>query len=146
MKTLVVYDSVYGNTEKIAKAIGGAIAGDVRVARASETDPAGLGPIDILIIGSPTQGGRPTQPIQDFLAKVSDASIRGVRFAAFDTRYAGKFVKIFGFAAEKIASALQAKGGNLVSPPAAFFVTGKDGPLKDGELGRAVTWAKEIAK
>lgn len=33
MKALVVYDSVYGNTEKIAKAIGGAIIGDVKVLR-----------------------------------------------------------------------------------------------------------------
>ena len=33
MKTLVIYDSVYGNTEKVAKAIGEAIGGVVRVAR-----------------------------------------------------------------------------------------------------------------
>ena len=33
MKTLVVYDSVYGNTEEIAKAIGDAISGEVKLQR-----------------------------------------------------------------------------------------------------------------
>ena len=31
MKALIVYDSMYGNTEKIAKSIGGAITGGVKV-------------------------------------------------------------------------------------------------------------------
>jgi flavodoxin I len=146
MKVLVVYDSVYGNTEKIAKAIGGAIDAEVRVIRASEADPTGLGPINALIVGSPTQGGRATQPIRDFLAKVPAAALKGVKVAAFDTRYAGRFVKVFGFAADKIASSLEAKEGSLISPPAAFFVTGKKGPLKEGELERAASWAKEITK
>jgi flavodoxin len=146
MKVLIVYDSVYGNTEKIAKAIGGAMASDVKVVRVSEVNPIGLEPIDTLIVGSPTQGGRPTQPIQDFLSKVPATTIKGIKVAAFDTRYAGKFVRVFGFAAEKIAGSLEAKGGNRISPPAAFFVTGKKGPLKDGELERAVGWVKEIVK
>ena len=36
MKVLVVYDSAYGNTEKIARAIGSAISGDVKVLRAGK--------------------------------------------------------------------------------------------------------------
>ena len=58
MKALIVYDSVYGNTEKIAKAIGGAITGEVRVLRVDESNSAELESIDLLIVGSPTQGGR----------------------------------------------------------------------------------------
>lgn len=40
MKALIVYDSVYGNTEKIAKAIGGAITGEVKVLRVNEANPS----------------------------------------------------------------------------------------------------------
>jgi flavodoxin len=48
MKALIVYDSLYGNTEKIAKAIGGAITGEVRVVRPGEANPTELESIDIL--------------------------------------------------------------------------------------------------
>lgn len=62
MKALIVYDSMYGNTEKIAKSIGGAITGDVKVLRISEVIPSELESLDFLIVGSPTQGGRPPTP------------------------------------------------------------------------------------
>ncbi len=145
MKTLVVYDSTYGNTEDIAKSVGNAIPGEVRIVRASEADPADMNTVDLLVVGSPTYGGRATQPIQDFLAKIPDISVKGKKVAAFDTRYAGKFVKVFGFASEKIAENLKAKGGNLASTPEGFIVKGKKGPLKEGELERAASWAVEIA-
>lgn len=146
MKVLVVYDSVYGNTERIAKAIGEAVAGDVQVARVGEISATGLQPVDVMIVGSPTLGGRPTEPIQNFLAAVPPEAIKGIRVASFDTRYSGKFVKLFGFAAEKIMQSLEAKGGRSVPPLGEFVVTGKKGPLKEGELERAASWAREIVK
>ena len=146
MKVLVVYDSVYGNTEKIAKAIGEAVAGDVQVARVSDISSAGMKPVDVLIVGSPTLGGRPTEPIQNFLAAVPSEAVKGVKVASFDTRYSGKFVKLFGFAAEKISQSLKEKGATPVPQLGEFIVTGKKGPLKEGELERAANWAKEIIK
>ena len=146
MKVLVVYDSEYGNTERIAKAISDAIAGDVKLIRASEANLADVNAIDLLIVGSPTYGGKATPQILDFLAKVPEEAIKGKKVAAFDTRLAGRFVKVFGFAAEKIAESLKSKGGDIASTSAGFFVKGKKGPLADGELDRAVSWAKEIAK
>ncbi|MBU0684299.1 MAG: flavodoxin family protein [Thermoplasmatota archaeon] len=146
MKALVVYDSAYGNTEKIAKAIGEAVAGDARVAHATDANLADMNTIDLLVVGSPTYGGKATEPIQDFLAKMPEGVINGMKVAAFDTRLAGKFVKIFGFAAEKIADSMKAKGGTLASTPEGFIVKGKKGPLKEGELERAASWAKGIAK
>ena len=70
MKILVIYDSLYGNTEKVAKTIGEAITGDAKVQRVGEVDSSGLKTFDLLIIGSPTQGGRPTKMMQDFLNKL----------------------------------------------------------------------------
>ncbi|MDP2932444.1 MAG: flavodoxin family protein [Chloroflexota bacterium] len=146
MKALIVFDSVYGNTEKIAKAIAGAISGDVKVLRASEVNPSELEFIDLLIVGSPTQGGRPTLATQDFLDKVSKPAIKGINVAAFDTRFSTKLVGIFGYTAGKIADSLKRNGGNLLASPGAFFVKGKEGPLKEGELEHAASWAKEILK
>ncbi len=146
MQVLIVYDSVYGNTEKIAKAIGGAIAGEVKVLRMDEVDYSELKTLDLLIVGSPTQGGRPTLAIQDFLNKVSETAIKGINVAAFDTRFSTRLVGIFGYAAGKIADSLKRKGGTLILSPEGFFVKGKEGPLKDGELERAASWAQEIVK
>lgn len=146
MKTLIVYDSAHGNTEKIAKSIGDAITGDVKVLRSGEVNPSELESIDLLIIGSPTYGGRPTPAIKDFFNKVSETSIKGINVAAFDTRLSARWVRIFGYAAGKIAGHLKRKGGILVSSPEGFFVKGTKGPLKEGELERAASWAKEIVK
>ena len=146
MRVTVVYDSVYGNTEKVAKAIGAAIAGEVRVAKVGEVSASGLQDADLLVLGSPTLGGRPTEPMQGFLASLSEAQLKGKKAASFDTRYAGRFVKVFGFAAEKMSESLTAKGATLVAPPQPFIVTGKKGPLKEGELERAASWARDISK
>jgi flavodoxin len=144
MKTLIVYDSAYGNTEKIAKAIGVAITGEVKVLRPGEVNPSELQAVDLLIVGSPTQGGKPTPAIQDFLNKISEPAIKGINVAAFDTRFSTKLAAIFGYAAGKIAGSLTKKGGTIVLPPEAFFVKGKEGPLKEGELERAAGWAKRL--
>jgi flavodoxin I len=141
MKVLVIYDSMYRNTEKIARAIGEAITGEVKVLRVTEVNLSELESIDLLIIGSPTQGGRPTAAIQDFLNKLPE-TIKGMKVAAFDTRMSTRWVGIFGYAAGKIADNLKEKGGNLIAPPEAFFVKGSKGPLKDDELERAVNWTK----
>ena len=143
MKVLVVYDSTYGHTEKIAQAIGDAIGG--QVLRAGEVNPADLKGFDLLIVGSPTHGGHPTPEIYDLL-KASPA-LEGVKVAAFDTRTVTIWNRIFrfGYAAPRIARDLERNGGNLLVPPEGFVVLGIQGPLKDGELERAAGWAKGIA-
>jgi flavodoxin I len=145
MRALVVYDSFYGNTEEIAKAIGGAITGgEVSVLRAGEVGPTELENISLLVVGAPTQGGRATPQIRDFLDRVSKTEINGVDAAAFDTRVTSRVAKIFGYAAGKIASSLKKKGANLVAEPEGFFVEGTKGPLTEGELERAAAWGEGL--
>jgi len=146
MKALVVYDTTYSNTGKIAKAIGAALTGDVKVLRAAEVNAAELNSYDLIVIGSPTYGGRPMPSVADFMNKISESAIKAKKVAAFDTRIPTKIVKIFGFAADRIAKNLKDKGANLVVPAEAFYVAGKEGPLKDGELERAAVWAKTLIK
>jgi len=144
MKALIVYDSVYGNTEKIARAIAEAItpSGEVKVLRAGEANLSELESIDLLIVGSPTHGGRPTPAVQNLLNKVP--KLQGIKVAAFDTRIPTKLVRVFGYAAGRIANNLKKKGSTLIASPEGFFVTGGQGPLKEGELERAAAWAKGI--
>jgi flavodoxin len=146
VKSLIVYDSTYGNTEKIARAIGAALTGDVKVQKAGEVNIAELASYDLLVIGSPTYGGRPMPTVADFLGKIPDDAVKGKNVAAFDTRIPTKFAKLFGYAADRIAKSLKDKGANLMVPAEGFFVNGKSGPLKDGEEQRAANWAKGLGK
>ncbi len=146
MKALIVYDSTWGNTELIAGAVAAGLepAGEVKVARADAVTATDLEAVDLLVVGAPVQGGRPTNPVQDFLGRLRELR-RGTRAAAFDTRLGMRWVGIFGFAAPRIADALQAKGGTLAAGPEGFIVMGKQGPLKDGEIERATAWGGRLA-
>jgi flavodoxin len=146
MKVLVAYDSQWGNTEKIALAVGDGFdpADDVAVIRAGAVSSAHLRSLDLLIIGAPTQGGRPTKPVLGLLSGLEEHTVQGLRVAAFDTRVAMKFARIFGYAGPRIAEALKAKGAVLIAPAEPFIVKGSEGPLEAGESERAVSWAKEL--
>lgn len=144
MAALVVYESIHGNTETIAKAVGTALGAGTRVMGAAEADASKLKGIDLLVVGSPTYGGRPTPQAQAFLGKLAAGSLEGLRVAAFDTRITKKFAKIFGFAADKILAALAAAGGAKAGAPQGFFVKGTNGPLVDGEVEKAGAWAKGL--
>lgn len=143
MKALIVYDSAYGNTEKIANSIGASIDGDVRVMHASKVNPSEMESVELLVVGAPTYGGRPTPPVKEFIDKLAKDSLKGINIATFDTRLPNRWVKIFGFAAGKIAKSLKEKGGNLLASEGFFVISGK-GPLKEGEIERAADWTKRI--
>lgn len=138
MGALVIYDSRYGHTEKIAHAIGEAVEG--QVLQVDDVSPADLEGVDLLLVGSPTHGGFPTEGIHDLVK--ATLGLEGVRVAVFDTRTKRT---MFGYAAPKIARNLEKGGGVLVAPPEGFFVLGRKGPLKEGEIERAADWAERIA-
>jgi len=148
MKTLVVYDSVYGNTEIIAQAIGDAIPGEVPVLRVGQVDAGDLETVDLLIIGSPTHGALPTEAVQGLVEKIGAPAREGAQAATFDTRLTWKFLERWGgFAAPKIADMLREQGWTLVGEPGGFFVKGlKKGPLKRGEADRAAAWARGLVE
>lgn len=144
MKVLVVYDTLFGNTEQLTQTIGSALSSlkEVEVVRVSKLNPKQLTGLKLLIVGSPTHGGRPTPAMQNFLNSLPESALKGINVAAFDTRLTTRLVAIFGYAAGRIADNLKKKGGTLIASPEGFFVKGKKGPLKDGELERAVSWVK----
>ena len=153
MKTLVIYDSVFGNTEKIAKAIGE--RSGAKVVQVSAVKSEDLAGVELLLVGSPTRGFRPTDGMKKFLKDLSSGILKGVGVGGFDPRMDVDEVdnkvltfmeKIFGYAAEPIAKTLIQKGGKQVIPPAGFIVKASEGPLRDGELERAREWGKEALK
>ena len=155
MKTLVVYDSVFGNTEKVAQAIGAALGfpEEVDVLRVGDMAPEQLEGVGVLIVGSPTRAFSPTPATKAMLKAIPAKALSGVKVAAFDTRisvedtdsgFLRTMVKVFGYAAKPIADRLKRKGGDLVLTPEGFYVRGTEGPLKEGELERAAAWAQQI--
>jgi flavodoxin len=155
MNALIIYDSFFGNTEQIARAIDTALqeTATVEVKQVKEVDPEDITNAQLLIVGSPTRAFQPTGAIKQFLRQLAKESLKGVRVAAFDTRIAlddinsrilPPLVKMFGYAAEPIAKKLSKKGGTLVVPPEGFLVKDTEGPLKEGELERAAEWATQI--
>lgn len=159
MKTLVVYDSAFGNTERVARAVGGALGSpdEVAVVRVGDLQPDGLAGVEVLVVGSPTQKFRPTAAASAFVRNLPADRLSGVRVAAFDTRISVReaksavlslLVRLLGpdaYAAQRLADGLERCGGTLVAPPEGFFVEGMDGPLKAGELERAAAWAAQLA-
>jgi flavodoxin I len=143
VKALVVYDSQYGNTERIAQAIGEAIGS--QVVRVGDVSPTELKEFDLLIVGSPTHGGWYTPGVKGLLETLP--LLENLKVAAFDTRTASIWNRLlpFGYAAPRIARNLEGNGGNLLAPPEGFVVLGTEGPLKDGELERAAGWARGLA-
>jgi flavodoxin I len=144
MKTLVVYDSTFGNTEIIAKAVAGALGEDARPVRAAAVTPADLEGLELLVVGAPTNGGRATRPVQAFLKDLDEKTVNGVRAAAFDTRISARWARIFSYAANRIAKELGKLGADLAVEPEGFFVAGTKGPLKEGEEERAAAWAAKL--
>src|SRR6266566_681243 len=87
MKAFIIYDSVYGNTEHIAKAIGAGLSGDVKVVRVGDAKASEVQTADLLVVGSPVHGGRATPAIDAFLQQFPPHSLEGKQVAAFDTRF-----------------------------------------------------------
>ncbi|MCF8360150.1 MAG: hypothetical protein K9H26_15455 [Prolixibacteraceae bacterium] len=157
MKTLIVYDSVFGNTAKIAMAIcqGCSFKTEVTSCVVNDYTPYKLKGIDLLIVGSPTRGFRPTPAIADFLKNLPNSEMKNMAVAAFDTRLSlqhcnSGFIKFIvrkgGYAADNISGKLLKKGAENIASPEGFLVTGEEGPLLESEIYRAQNWANAISE
>ena len=141
MKTLILFDSSFGNTKIIAEAIADELGKDTKTISISDFNAGDLKGIELLVVGSPIVGWSPTEKMGAFLAGLSHDQLKGMLAAAFDTR-----MKIFfsGDAAKKIAIALKTAGANMIVEPQGFLVKGRKGPLFAGEVEKAREWAQSI--
>jgi len=142
-KILVLYDSGFGNTKQIAQAIVDGMGAASSLLHVSEFTTEHLNNLTALIVGSPINGFMPTEKTQGALKLIPGGELKGVKAAAFDTRM---HVWIHGDAAKKISKRLAAAGAEIIAGPEFFHVTGKEGPLADGEIERAKEWGSTLAK
>ena len=149
---LVIYESFFGNTEKIAQAIGEAVDAKA-VKKVSDVNHDDLEGLEILFVGSPTRAFQPSPDVKSFLKKLGSDALQGVKAAAFDTRipmdqtdsaFLRTMIKLFGYADKKITNALKKAGAEIPLESEGFGVLGTEGPLLEGELERAAEWAKQI--
>lgn len=158
MKAVVVYESLWGNTAAVARAIAEGLGPEAVALSTREATPSHVAGVDLLVAGAPIQGfGLPSarmragiKPDQDPAPDLStptlgswleDLPAGSGRSAAFET-------KIWwspGSAAAVIDRELEAAGYRPVTKPEKFIVKGQSGPLKDGELERARAWGARIA-
>jgi flavodoxin len=150
MKILIVYDSLFGNTQKVAETLATALVShQVSLKRAPDAGAGHARDADVLFVGSPTHGGRPSEATKRFLSSLDVESLNGKPVCAFDTGIPAQgqgflirfVVGVFGYASKRIATSLAQKGARVVASET-FYVLGKEGPLKEGELERARDWAK----
>lgn len=167
MKALVVYESMFGNTAHIARAIGAGLAEGgvvVTIAKVDAVDADEVAGADLLIVGGPTHAhglssassresalqdehnafDEPTTGpgLRGWLDTLPDGAGRGA--AAFDTRIGGAPRWLTGSAAKHVGERLEAHGYRLVIDPESFLVT-RHNALVDGEVDRATTWGSSVA-
>lgn len=167
MRGLIVYESMFGNTEQVARAIAAGIS------KHMETDlvPVSQAPTnvsdayDLVVVGGPTHAFSMSRPgtrkdarsqgataatatvevgIREWLDSLPRRSYAGLA-ATFDTRVA-RVRRLPGSAAKGAAKALHRHGLSVIANPQSFYVDDTDGPLIDGELARAEAWGNEIAR
>ena len=141
MKSLVLFDTMYGNTKIIAETVAKELGGDAVVMPVSEFKLDYLQEVKLLVVGSPVIAWQPTVKIMNFLSGFRKKQLDGFKAAVFDTRIT---LFIHGDAAGKIAVELARAGAVIVTEPMGFKVKGTEGPLLKGEVERAAAWARSL--
>ncbi len=155
MNVIVVYDTLHGNTQRVASVIAEQMAplGNVRLYRVDQV-PA-MTDTDAWVIGGPTHAHGMSRPLSAFLTHLQRNRLTGLAAATFDTRFHYPRL-ISGSAAHSAAHQLRRSGCQMVTEPTSFFVKqgpkpedgGKPDPaterLLDGELDRARAWGASL--
>src|SRR5262245_15162448 len=166
LQALVVYESFFGNTESIARAIGSGLRlEDVPTTEVdvADVDDLDVDEYDLLVVGGPTHAfalSRPTTR-EDAVARGGDSrySAQGLRewltsmpnrsgthlAAAFDTRVS-KVRHLPASAARSAARLLRQHRFTLVGRPTGFVVQDVEGPLEQREMERAIAFGRTLAR
>jgi flavorubredoxin len=161
VKAVVVYESHWGNTEAVARAIAEGIGPDARTMHTDDATGSAVAGADLIVAGAPViafslpREGMRTQIVGDEKAPTPpdvshplmrswlDALPAGAGWgAAFETRI---WWSPRG-ATSTIESKLKRAGFPRLAKSERFIVAGAYGPLRDGELERARQWGAALAQ
>ena len=147
-KTIIIYESIYGNTKKVADAIAEGIREsgeiDCTIAKTGEvhhTDD--LARFDAVIFGSPNHNQEPSRNMLKFIERASIVDLDTKMGAAFDTYTGGNK----GIAVKKLEQVIRQKLPCITFVIDSFSaqVEGRKGPLAEGEIDRAIEFGKQVA-
>ena len=152
MKTVIIYDSVYGNTGAIAEAIAAALGSEASLIQVAKATVEDIASADLVIIGTPTHAGRVSEAVKNFLTQVPAEVYFDKHIAVFSTGIPSEgmnfflrlIIKTLGYAAVPTMAVLAKKRAIVAGEPINLLVKGKEGPLLPGEIERAVAWARSI--
>jgi len=154
---LIIYDSLYGNTEKIALSLSDALIAAGHQAIALQVGNVTAGEIkkaNLIVIGSPTHAFHVTEAMENFL-KENLGLFGHHKVAVFDTRMDPTLIKSkmfhvmvkrFGYAIDYLAKKMKRGKATLVVPPMPFTVTTARGPLAIDTDGKILDFAKQIVQ
>lgn len=145
-KALIVYDTIYGNTEKIAMALMKGMKGKtlkVTAVKADGADVAKFGEYDLLAFGSPTHGFGISRPMKELLGKLVTERVQAKKAFAFDTKSNRRWT---GSAGKRIEKRLRDLGMIIVKPYQSAAVAGTRGPLVEGAERAFEQVGREIAE
>jgi menaquinone-dependent protoporphyrinogen IX oxidase len=148
MKGIVVYDTSYGNTKKIAETIAETLKEsgmEADLFSVKEVKKLSAKGYNFLVLGSPTRFGTMSFSIRFFLGRVKSEEWMNKPFTAFDTENRENMQKEGWSAAEKVAERLRDKKMNQLLPVLKVAVLGQKGPLEEGEIKRTRDYTKELA-
>ena len=147
-KALVVYDSVYGNTEKIAMALAKGLGDsgvDANTVRADVVKFDELSTYDLLIVGGPVHTWNVTKSIKKFLERLKTVKgLRGKKAFAYDTKLSRS--SLAGSVGGKIEDTFKGLGLTIVKPHATAVVKSREGPLEEGAEEAFTQIGAELAK
>jgi flavodoxin I len=144
MNAMVVYDSWYGNTEEIARAIAGEL-GPARLVKQRAFGATDLAGYNLLVVGSPTHAGGMSVGMRTAMPHLAEAAVRGLAVAAFDTRF-HQDIEHTGSASMKVAEPLEQQGARLIVPPESLFVGGLTGPWRATRSGARKPGQRRFAR
>jgi flavodoxin len=141
MRACVIFDTRYGNTERIARSFeAGLREAGIETVCVNERDAAldSLGQYDLICIGAPTEWITASKPMKEFLGRLKSVHLCGKYGFAFDTKLASP---LSGSAAKLIQKELEKLGLQIIAPRGSAIVysatKGMTGmTLKEGEERR----------
>lgn len=148
MKTIVAFHSLYGNTKLVAEAVAEGLRSKavVELSQLGQLKVADLEGVELLVVGTPTHNAGIPMDVRAIVRKWPKGCLTGMRVEAFDTSLKMNwFVDLFNPAAPKLAAELRRLGGTPLGQAQSFWVSGREGPLAEGELERAKAWGQALA-